>query len=75
MFNVVLSESDVQFINEAASVLLPFYKAQMLMNNINGQVEQCKQIQKTATQEGIKVQIAEAVKAAAHMNVSPKSAS
>ena len=64
MFNVVLSESDVQFINEAASVLLPLYKAQMFMNNINGQVEQCKQIQKTATQEGIKVQIAEAVKAA-----------
>jgi len=62
MFNVVLSESDVQFINEAASVLLPFYKAQMLMNNINGQVEQCKQVQKAAAHESIKTQIAEGVK-------------
>jgi len=41
---------------------LPFYKAQMLMNNINGQVEQCKQVQKAAAHESIKTQIAEGVK-------------
>lgn len=64
MHNIVLTDEDVQFINEAASILMPFYKAQQFMAKVNGQVEKCKQEQKTQAQEAVKVQIAEAVKSA-----------
>lgn len=64
MYNINLSDEDMQFINEAASILMPMYKAQQFLARVNGQAERCKQEQKTQAQETVKAQIAEAVKSA-----------
>jgi hypothetical protein len=43
MFQINVTEEDVQFINEAASILMPMYKAQQFLGRINGQVQRCNQ--------------------------------
>lgn len=64
MYQINLNDEDVNFINSAASILLPMWKAQQLITNINTQVEQCKKAQAAAAKEKLESQIAEAVKAA-----------
>lgn len=64
MHQINLNDEDVNFINSAASILLPMWKAQQLITNINTQVENSKKAQAEATKEKMDAQIAEAVKAA-----------
>lgn len=64
MFQINLNDEDVNFINSAASILLPMWKAQQLITNINTQVENIKKAQAAAAKEKLDAQIAEAVRAA-----------
>lgn len=64
MHQINLNDEDVNFINSAASILLPMWRAQQLIANINTQVEQCKKAQAATAKEKLDSQIAEAVKAA-----------
>jgi hypothetical protein len=67
MFQITVTEEDVQFINEAASILMPMYKAQQFLGRINEQVQRCKQEaqeqQRTLTDTMVADRVAAALKA------------
>lgn len=62
MYTVKLSDEDVQFINEAASILMPMYKAQQFLGRLNNQVEESKKAQRAQAEADIEKRIAEGIK-------------
>ena len=61
MYQIKLSDEDIQFINEAASILMPMYRAQQFLARINNQVEECRKAQRQEAQDNIEKQIAEGI--------------
>jgi hypothetical protein len=51
MHSIVLSDEDLSFINEAASILMLHYKAVTFLGNINGQAAKSAQDQKDRQKE------------------------
>lgn len=64
MHSIILSEEDLRFINEAASILMPSYRATQFLDNINGQAAKSAQSQKEQEKERFDAAVAAAVKTA-----------
>ena len=61
MYQIKLSDEDIQFINEAASILMPMYRAQQFLARSNNQDEECRKPQRQEAQDNIEKQIAEGI--------------
>ena len=62
-YQVSFTDEDVVFINEAASILMPMYKAQQFLGRVNGQVEECRRAQKEQAREQTDAVVADRVAA------------
>ncbi len=63
-YNINLNDENVQFINTAASILMPMYQAQNFLNMFNTQVENSKKAQAAQAKAQLDAQIEEGVRQA-----------
>jgi hypothetical protein len=61
MHSIILSDEDLRFINEAASILMSHYKAVAFLGNINAQAAKSAQDQKERQKEQFDAAVAAAV--------------